>query len=268
MGGGNEHEDARLKRMFELSSTACPRCGTVLPKAGLPCPRCLLTLGLLVREEPEDLPPPSGPFAPVRRLGRYALLEEVGRGGMGVVFRALQTDLHREVAVKLLAAGPFAARVSVDRFRREAEALARLSRPGIVTVHEVGAIERQPFLAMELNTGGSLADRVLGRSMAPLQAAGCLLEVSAAVAHAHASGVWQRDLKPGNILLDGHDGPRITDFGLAKFAEGEAGLTCSGETLGTPGDLAPEQLDEALHPVGPWTDVSWRRGREGRCPGV
>lgn len=229
---------------------------------GAGCPGCLFQLGLFEGEADvlalvEPWADAGGPAEPVtgRRIGRYELLAEIGRGGMGVVYRARQPGLDREVAVKVLASGPFAARQFVDRLRTEAAVLSRLHHPGIVTVHEVGVADGQPFLVMELVPGGSLAEQVAERPLPPKAAAELVWRVALAIQHAHAAGVWHRDLKPGNILLGADGRPCVTDFGLAKLADTDSGLTLSGQTLGTPGYLAPEQVDSSLHEIGPWTDV-------------
>ena len=244
------------------SPRVCAECGGELLARGVGCPGCLLQLGLFEGEAGVVAPvaPPAeagGSAEPFggRRLGRYELLAEIGRGGMGVVYRARQPGLGREVAVKVLASGPFAARGFVERLRTEAAVLGRLHHPGVVTVHEVGVADGQPFLVMELVPGGSLADRVAERPLPPAAAAELMFQVALAIEHAHAAGVWHRDLKPGNILLDAEGRPRVTDFGLAKLAETDSGLTLSGQALGTPGYLAPEQVDSSLHAPGPWTDV-------------
>ncbi len=243
------------------SSRTCAECGATLAGTGPGCPQCLLGLGLL--EASAELPAAADPWSSaagpasdmVRRVGRYELLGELGRGGMGVVYRARRADLDAEVAVKVLAAGPFSNRQAVERFRTEAAVLGRLRHPGIVGVLEAGIAGGQPFLAMELIGGGSLAERVADGPLEPRAAATLVREIAAAVQHAHAAGVWHRDLKPANILLDESGAARVTDFGLAKLALEESGLTLSGQALGTPGYLAPEQVDTALHPVGPWTDL-------------
>lgn len=243
---------------------SCPDCGGRLSEGtGEGCPRCLLRLGLFATDG-RECPPPEpwrdpGSEAPAgdrpRTLGPYVLLSELGRGGMGVVHLAWQPDPGREVAVKVLAGGAMAARVSVDRLRLEAAALGRLRHPGIVAVHEVGVAGGQPFLAMEYVSGGSLAEKAADRALPPREAAELLRGVAEAVQHAHEAGVWHRDLKPANILLDDEGRPRVTDFGLAKLAEATGGPTLTGQALGTPGYMAPEQVDPSLHATGPWTDV-------------
>ncbi|MCZ7635555.1 MAG: serine/threonine protein kinase [Verrucomicrobia bacterium] len=191
----------------------------------------------------------------LRRVGDYELLEEVARGGIGVVFRARQSSLDRTVAVKLLLAGLFADPKARQRFRTEAEAAARIHHPNVVSVLEVGEHEGQPFLAMEFVEGGTLAQQVANGPLPVARAARYLAKTARAVAYAHALGVLHRDLKPSNILLDAFDEPRVTDFGLAKVLGTDWDLTLSGEILGSPAFMAPEQAAGRTAEVSPATDV-------------
>jgi WD40 repeat protein/tRNA A-37 threonylcarbamoyl transferase component Bud32 len=189
-----------------------------------------------------DTPPPEGPRAgaAARSFGDYDLLEEIARGGMGVVYRARQASLHRTVALKMILTGQLASAAEVERFRREAEAAAALDHPHIVPIHEVGEHHGQHYFSMKLIEGGSLAEH-LDRFRADRRAAARLVATAArAVHHAHQHGVLHRDLKPGNILLDGRGEPHVTDFGLAKRFEGDNAQTQSA-VVGTPGYVAPEQ---------------------------
>ncbi|MCW5556752.1 MAG: protein kinase [Verrucomicrobiae bacterium] len=230
-----------------LLPALCPRCGSAPADGALEgqCPRCL---GLLAF---------GAPLAPadevLHRSGQYEILREIGRGGMGIVYEARQPQLNRRVAIKMLLAGAGARPDFKPRFRAEAEAAARLRHPGIVTIHEVGELDGQPFLAMELVEGPSLAELVRQHPLPPLRAARYVRLIADAIAHAHRAGILHRDLKPSNVLLDAQDQPRITDFGLAKQLDSDADLTRSGEIMGSPAYLPPEQLSGGT--VAPSGDV-------------
>ena len=244
-------------------SAVCPTCGsTIRPNSPAgQCPRCLLGLGR-VRPDEESFGGANSAVAngdllnksQVRHFGDYELVEEIARGGMGVVYRARQISLNRDVALKMILAGQLATPQSVARFQLEARAAAKLDHPHIVPVYEVGEHETQHYFTMKLVEGGSLADalprfclrsvrdsgraaiRERQRSIASL-----LVKVADALAYAHARGVLHRDIKPNNILLTRDDEPLLTDFGLAKLTEGSSGLTLSSTTLGSPSYMAPEQ---------------------------
>jgi eukaryotic-like serine/threonine-protein kinase len=186
--------------------------------------------------------PAPMPLGSIKYFGDYELLDEIARGGMGVVYRARQVSLNRVVAVKLILAGEFAGGRDVKRFRAEAEAAANLDHPNILPIYEVGEHAGQQYFSMKLVEGGNLSQRL---AQSPPIAMGGLVEmmgkVARAVHYAHQRGILHRDLKPGNILLDADGTPYVTDFGLAKKVEGDSGLTQSGALVGTPSYMPPEQ---------------------------
>jgi serine/threonine-protein kinase len=203
------------------------------------------------------LPAAAAPAA-AQTVSGYELLEELGRGAMGVVYKARQRGLNRTVALKMVLAGAHAAAQQRARFLVEAEMIARLDHPHIVNVHEFGEQGGVPFLALEYVAGGTLADLLGGRPWPAQQAAALVEKLARAVEHAHRHGVLHRDLKPANILLQAPEGqatirdlqsvvPKISDFGLAKPLTGTARLTASDAILGTPAYMAPEQAGGAAH---------------------
>ena len=232
--------------MSELAKTSiCPKCGRRLsPDAprGL-CAKCLLAAmfgeGLLAGA----LRMTAGKSVLPRAFGPYHLLEEIARGGMGIVYRARQPQANRLVAVKVMSAGEFAAPDFVKRFRTEAEAAASLDHPNIVPIYEVGEYEGQPFFSMKLAEGGSLAGRISNdkTQIANAEAAVLVAKLARAVHYAHQRGILHRDIKPGNVLLDAQGEPQLTDFGLAKLVEKESTLTRTMAMLGTPSYMSPEQ---------------------------
>ena len=190
-----------------------------------------------------------------RRFGDYEIECELARGGMGVVFRARQLSLNRPVALKMILASQLASADDVQRFYVEAEAAARLDHRGIVPIFEVGEHEGQHFFSMGLVEGGSLADAARKGPVAPRRAAELMRQVAKAVQYAHARNIVHRDLKPANILLDLGGCPKVTDFGLAKNVEGNSGLTATGQIMGTPSYMPPEQAAGKVQEVGPLADV-------------
>lgn len=226
-----------------MSNETCQRCGTglMVMAGGRVCPGCALS-GILKGERSDD--DRSGPVQGLEggaRFGDYELLGEIARGGMGVVYRARQIALDREVALKVLPQAPSAA--AVARFHTEALAAAHLHHPGIVPVFDFGEMDGRPYYAMEYVDGPDLAAWAGGGPVDPPRAARQVSEIARAVDHAHRAGVIHRDLKPGNILVDSGERARITDFGLAKRADEEVALTLTGEVLGSPGFMAPEQAE-------------------------
>ncbi len=184
----------------------------------------------------------AGAATPVARaFGDYQLLEEIGAGGMGVVYRALQISLGRIVALKMIRPGLLVRDRDVQRFRAEAETVARLQHPNIVGIHEVGEFGGQPFFVMVLVEGRSLARAVGFSPFPPERAARCVQTIAEAVHYAHQCGVLHRDLKPSNVMLDHQDEPHLLDFGLARVVSDDPGLTASGTILGSPAYMAPEQ---------------------------
>jgi len=226
-------------------TTVCPKCGRVLPPdapRGL-CTKCLVGAMLDTGPLAGALHLAVGKSVLPRAFGPYELLEEVARGGMGIVYKARQTQINRVVALKVIAAGQFASPGFVERFRTEAEAVASLDDPHIVPIYEVGECEGQGFFSMRFVEGGSLAQRISDRK-SPLsnrEAVELLAKVSRAVHHAHQRGILHRDIKPGNILLDAKGEPHLTDFGLAKLVAKDSTLTRTVAMMGTPSYMSPEQ---------------------------
>jgi hypothetical protein len=212
-------------------------------------------------------PPPAPPwqdgFMPGAALpatfGDYELLEEIGRGGMGVVYRSRQRSLDRFVAVKMLLRRDLASQADLARFRSEAEAAARLDHPGIVSIFEVGECDGHPFYSMQYVEGTTLARRLAAGPVPPREAAALLASVAEAVHVAHGRGVLHRDLKPSNILIDATAAPHVSDFGLAKRLEGDESVTHTGAILGTPCYMSPEQAAGSRGDVGAASDV-WSLG--------
>jgi WD40 repeat protein len=186
--------------------------------------------------------PDTGPARPqAPSIPDYEILGELGRGGMGVVFRARQISLNRPVALKMIRDGALAGETAAQRFRTEAENTAHLDHPNIVPIYEVGEHEGRPFFSMKLIEGGTLSGRQQSFRANPRQAAGLVAEVARAVQHAHQRGLLHRDIKPENILMDVGGTPYVTDFGLARRLDDAAGQTQSGALVGTLAYMAPEQ---------------------------
>jgi len=277
---------------YAVSSRCCPNCGLEIPLSGWEglCPRCLVLVSVR-----GALPSPvlqAGLGSAVcdtnevssaklshsnkqaacadlsvgidRELGDYQLLEEIGRGGMGVVFKARQLSLNRTVAVKILLAGPLAGGQRLERFRVEAEAVAHLQHPNIVAIYGVGEHKGAPFFSMEYVPGHTLADLVTERPLSAEMAARYLQVIAEAIQYAHEHGIVHRDLKPSNVLIDSSGRLRITDFGLAKrlpsscdsqLALHNSSITVTGQVLGSPSYLAPEQAGQRHGTIGAACDI-------------
>src|SRR5437588_1055173 len=245
----------------------CPTCGAEIPpdapEGG--CPGCLLQTGLdpLVREDghPSDVTqvqPSIGSERSVEMLGDlgdYELLEEIGRGGQGVVYRARQKSLNRIVALKVIGLGQWATKAHLKRFRLEAEAAASLDHPCIVPIYEIGERDGACYFSMGLVEGGQLDAVAKREPMPPRHAAELVAKLARTVHYAHERGILHRDIKPGNILLDAKGEPHLTDFGLARLVETESTVTRTMEVLGTPSYMAPEQAVGNNAAVSGVTDV-------------
>jgi WD40 repeat protein/serine/threonine protein kinase len=278
-----------------VSLRHCPNCGLEVPDSGWEglCPKCLVLVSLRGvfpspgqsekgPDFPDSMPASHQPAAMLARtneqevqsqdlsagidrsFGDYQLLEEIGRGGMGVVFKARQLSLNRTVAVKILLAGPMAGGQRMERFRAEAKAVAQLQHPNVVAIYGVGEHNGAPFFSMEYIPGRTLADLVAQKPLPPEVAARYVRTVSEAIKYAHERGIVHRDLKPSNVLIDDSGRPRITDFGLAKRLPSSSDsqvlalnseVTLTGQVLGSPSYLAPEQAGDNRAKVGPASDV-------------
>lgn len=228
--------------------------------AGL-CPACLGKLAIDPDAESDaggaskaQLPPDSRSFEqrPPFRFGDYELLQEIARGGMGIVYRARQVSLNRTVALKTIVGPKLSDPKFVRRFQTEAEAAAQLQHPHIVTIYDFGEVEGHYYYTMDFVEGQSLAQLVRSGPLTPRQAALYVKTMAEAMHYAHQHGVLHRDLKPSNVLIDQNDQPRVTDFGLAKLLHTEAERTATGEAMGSPSYMAPEQAE------GRWGEISVR----------
>ena len=188
-------------------------------------------------------------------LPGYEIIAPIGRGGMGIVYKALDQKLRRIVAIKTLGEGRHATPDQLHRFQGEAHAIARLRHPNIIAIHAIGEHDKRPYLSLEFAEGGSLAQRLAEKPMAPREAAALVETLARAVHAAHQAGVVHRDLKPSNVLLTADGVPKVGDFGLAKLLDADSRLTMTGQPIGTPSYMAPEQTDERAKRVGPETDV-------------
>jgi serine/threonine-protein kinase len=260
-------DDPRVERVLEelLESgrspeEACRTCPELLPRV-----RSELQRLRQLEHEVDAIFPSSKPrngilpadvaTAELPSIRGYEVQAVLGRGGMGVVYRALHLRLGRPVALKMLLAGPYAGPEERERFQREAEAVAGLRHASIVQLYDAGDLDGRPYFTMELVEGGSLARKIAGMPQPARRAGALLMQVAQAVEFAHKSGVVHRDLTPANILMASDGTPKVTDFGLARRLEGDSGLTFSGVPMGTPSYMAPEQARGEKAGVGPVTDV-------------
>lgn len=206
---------------------------------------------------PQQTPPPprSTSASAHGRLGDYELLEEIARGGMGVVYKARQISLNRLVAVKMIRQTPLADASLHRRFHLEAEAAAKLCHPNLVPIYEVGQCDGQQFYSMAFVPGQSLSELVREHALPANTAARYVRSIARAIHHAHLQGVLHRDIKPGNVIIDELDEPHVTDFGLAKFLSGDSELTACGTILGSPSYMSPEQAEGRTRAVTARSDV-------------
>jgi TolB-like protein/Tfp pilus assembly protein PilF len=245
----------------------CRKCGAAIspdfPQNS--CGACLLESGLDSNEpiagvdssavasaKADD---PGGTSPMLMDFGDYELLEQIGRGGQGVVFRARQKSLNRTVALKVINLGQWATKAHVKRFRREAEAAARIEHPCIVPIYEVGERDGSCYFSMKFVEGGQLDEVARREPMQPRRAAELIAKVARTIHYAHERGILHRDIKPGNILLDAKGEPHLTDFGLARLVESESSVTQTLDVLGTPSYMAPEQAVGNNAAVSNATDV-------------
>ena len=248
--------EARAMRV-STGKRFCRKCGAAIPPDSPQnsCGACLLETGLASDEAVaggEDL---GRPTPMLMDFGDYELVEQIGRGGQGVVFRARQKSLNRVVALKVINLGQWASKAHVKRFRREAEAAAGLEHPGIVPIHEVGERDGSCYFSMKFIEGGQLDEVTKRKPMPPRRSVELIAKVARTVHYAHEHSILHRDIKPGNILLDAKGEPHLTDFGLARLVETESSVTQTLDVLGTPSYMAPEQAVGNNAAVSSATDV-------------
>ena len=256
----------------KTATTVCGRCGARISGDATRevCPACLLEdgLGRFDGESVDGVDSGRDDGVPGRDakkaarsskmlsdFGDYELLEEIGRGGQGVVYRARQKSLNRTVALKVIGLGPWTTEAHLKRFRREAEAAARLDHPCIVPIHEVGEKDGQCYFSMNFIEGGQLDEVVSREPIAIRRAAELIAKLARTVHYAHEHGILHRDIKPGNILLDKSGEPHLTDFGLARLVEAESTVTRTLDVMGAPSYMAPEQAAGEHTKLSSATDV-------------
>src|SRR5881396_2409318 len=255
-GAVHDGERASDSPIMSSAPRVCRKCGAEIfadAPEGL-CTACLFETGLNFLAEETDEPPNAGRARPrsapemksgsaktFAEFGDYELLEVIGRGGQGVVYRARQKSLNRTVALKIIGLGHWATEAHLKRFRREAEAAASLEHPGIVPIHEVGERDGSCYFSMGFIEGDQLDAVVRREPMSVRRAAELIAKVARTVHYAHEHHILHRDIKPGNILLDRQGEPHLTDFGRGRLVETESTVTRTLEVLGTPSYMAPEQ---------------------------
>src|SRR5216110_1259225 len=241
--------------MMTTASRVCVECGvTVFADApqGV-CSVCLFRTGLVSRDNEDDEAFEPTVARMLKDFGDYKLLEEIGRGGQGVVYRARQKSLNRIVALKVIGLAHWATEAHLKRFRLEAEAAASLNHPCIVPIYEIGERDGACYFSMGLVEGGQLD--AVAKPMPIRRAVDLIVKVARTVHYAHERGIVHRDIKPGNILLDGKGEPHLTDFGLARLVETESTMTRTLDVLGTPSYMAPEQAMGNNAAVSSVTDI-------------
>src|ERR1043166_7165183 len=257
---------------------SCPQCGSASRVGRSLCLSCLLSTGVSTNRQKDDLSAglPAGTSTELEasaetlddvlgeldvcdadwRIGNYQILEEIGRGGMGVIYRARQRHSRRIVALKRILSYHADSQETLARFRREAQAAASLDHPNILPIYEVSECDDGlPFFSMKFAGGGSLLDAAPALRGEPRRSVALVAKVARAVQYAHGQGILHRDLKPGNVLLDGRGEPLVSDFGLAKWLDTSSHLTRTLTIFGTPGYIAPEQVNGSAGRQGPAADV-------------
>src|SRR5881394_222529 len=243
------------------SPAKCRQCGATTRLGNGLCLSCTLQEGLDGDREPsresfETILAEDEVHDTHWRVGNYEILEEIGRGGMGVIYRARQRHSRRIVALKRILSYHADSQDTLMRFRREAQAVANLDHPNILPIYEVSeSHDGLPFFSMKFAGGGSLLEAAQALRSDPRRAVALIAKVARAVQYAHEQGILHRDLKPGNILLDGRGEPLVSDFGLAKWLEPTGHLTHTPTVFGTPGYIAPEQVNGSAGKLTPVADV-------------
>jgi len=239
------------------TTKVCAKCGAAIPPDSpqQSCGACLLEAALGGGEHEGEVNVDVTPSPMLMDFGDYELLEQIGRGGQGVVFRARQKSLNRTVALKVINLGQWANKAHLKRFRREAEAAAHLEHPCIVPIYEVGERDGSCYFSMKFVEGGQLDEVAKRKPIPPRRAAELIAMVARTIHYAHEHGILHRDIKPGNILLDANGEPHLTDFGLARLVESESSVTQTLDVLGTPSYMAPEQAVGNNAAVSSATDV-------------